>query len=169
MSQHVFMGKTDVNTRALLSGLWENTKNKLSKLTIEISELTDSFAHRFKEVRITTPNENVTQCTHLSSFSESPPYTIFLLSGISVDDVSTPTHIILKNVSLLTSGRYKCEVSGGPPRWEIRYWESYESCYLCYLFLFKDSRQTRAWRSYKLLVRNHFLGIIWQLVSRYLN
>ena len=49
-------------------------------------------------------------------FSESPPYTIFLLSGISVDDVSTPTHIILKNVSLLTSGRYKCEVSGGPPR-----------------------------------------------------
>ena len=52
----------------------------------------------------------------LSCSSESPPYTIFLLSGISVDDVSTPTHIILKNVSLLTSGQYKCEVSGGPPR-----------------------------------------------------
>lgn len=51
-------------------------------------------------------------------FSDSPPYTIFLVPGIEVDDLSSPTNIILANVSLLTSGTYKCEMSEGPPRWE---------------------------------------------------
>ena len=35
-----------------------------------------------------------------------------------MDDLSSPTHIILNNISLSTSGRYKCEVSGGPPRFQ---------------------------------------------------
>ena len=47
---------------------------------------------------------------------ESPPVTIFLISGISVDDLSSPTNIIIKNVSLSSSGSVKCEVSAGPPR-----------------------------------------------------
>jgi len=49
---------------------------------------------------------------------ESPPVTIFLIPGITVDDLSSPTHIIIKNVSLATSGSVKCEVSGGPPRFQ---------------------------------------------------
>ena len=49
---------------------------------------------------------------------DSPPYTLFVLSGLTVDDLSSPTHIILNNISLATSGRYKCEVSGGPPRFQ---------------------------------------------------
>ena len=53
------------------------------------------------------------------SSADTPPYTIFLVSGISVDDLSSPTNIILKNTSLDTSGQYKCEVSGGPPRYII--------------------------------------------------
>lgn len=48
--------------------------------------------------------------------TDSPPYTIFLVPGIEVDDLSTPTNIILTNVSLLTSGTFKCEISGGTPR-----------------------------------------------------
>ena len=35
-----------------------------------------------------------------------------------MDDLSSPTHIILNNISLATSGSYKCEVSGGPPRFQ---------------------------------------------------
>ena len=45
-----------------------------------------------------------------------PPYTIFLLPGITVHDQASPTALILQNVSLRTSGSYKCELSGGPPR-----------------------------------------------------
>ena len=51
-----------------------------------------------------------------SNFADSPPFTIFLVAGISVSDLSTPTNIILSNVSLETGGKFKCEVSGGPPR-----------------------------------------------------
>ena len=40
-------------------------KNIKNKMTIEISELSKSSSHKFKEVRITTPNESVTQCTQL--------------------------------------------------------------------------------------------------------
>ena len=54
----------------------------------------------------------------LTACLDSPPYTLFLLSGLVVDDLSSPTHIILNNISLATSGRYKCEVSGGPPRFQ---------------------------------------------------
>ena len=54
----------------------------------------------------------------LTAYLDSPPYTLFLLSGLVVDDLSSPTHIILNNISLATSGRYKCEVSGGPPRFQ---------------------------------------------------
>ena len=53
----------------------------------------------------------------LTVVTDSPPYTIFLVPGIEVDDMSTPTNIVLKNVSLDTSGQYKCEVSAGPPRY----------------------------------------------------
>ena len=45
-----------------------------------------------------------------------PPYTIFLLTGLTVHDQASPTNMILQNVSLATSGRFKCEISGGPPR-----------------------------------------------------
>ena len=45
-----------------------------------------------------------------------PPYTIFLLTGLTVHDQASPTAMILQNVSLATSGRFKCEISGGPPR-----------------------------------------------------
>ena len=48
--------------------------------------------------------------------SDVPPYTIFLLPGITVHDQASPTAMILQNVSLATSGKYKCEISGGPPR-----------------------------------------------------
>ena len=47
---------------------------------------------------------------------DTPPYTIFVVSGIQLDDASTETRLLLRNASLATSGRYKCEVSGGPPR-----------------------------------------------------
>ena len=52
----------------------------------------------------------------LCPLSDVPPYTIFLLPGISVHDQASPSSLILQNVSLATSGRFKCEVSGGPPR-----------------------------------------------------
>ena len=42
--------------------------------------------------------------------------TVFLSSGLDVSDSSQPTHIILKNVSRLTNGQFKCEVSGDAPR-----------------------------------------------------
>jgi hypothetical protein len=42
---------------------------------------------------------------------------IYPLAGLNVDSYSSKTHIIVKNVSLETSGNYKCEVSGGGPRY----------------------------------------------------
>ena len=48
-----------------------------------------------------------------------PPYTIFLLPGLTVHDQASPTNMILQNISLATSGMFKCEISGGPPRSHI--------------------------------------------------
>ena len=56
----------------------------------------------------------VAMLRHISQ--QSPPFTIFLVAGITVSDLSTPTNILLSNVSLDTGGQYKCEVSGGPLR-----------------------------------------------------
>ena len=52
----------------------------------------------------------------LYAMLDVPPYTIFLLTGLTVHDQASPTAMILQNVSLATSGKYKCEISGGPPR-----------------------------------------------------
>ncbi|XP_023339970.1 uncharacterized protein LOC111710153 [Eurytemora carolleeae] len=41
---------------------------------------------------------------------------IYPLDGLNVDDYSSKTHILVKNVSLATSGNFKCEISGGGPR-----------------------------------------------------
>lgn len=50
--------------------------------------------------------------------SEDPPIRIFPLRGLIVDDFSSKTHLLVKNVSLETSGKFRCEVSGGPPRYQ---------------------------------------------------
>ena len=63
--------------------------------------------------------KNIVTCPYFFFFYlcvDTPPYTIFVVSGIQLDDASTETRLLLRNASLATSGRYKCEVSGGPPR-----------------------------------------------------
>ena len=50
------------------------------------------------------------------SFTESPPVTTYFLPGVSVMRRSSPTHLIIHNISSSTSGIFKCEVSAGPPR-----------------------------------------------------
>ena len=48
--------------------------------------------------------------------TDSPPVTTYFLRGVSVHRTSSPTNIIIQNISSLTSGVFKCEVSAGPPR-----------------------------------------------------
>ena len=50
------------------------------------------------------------------SFTESLPVTTYFLPGIYFYRRSSPTHLIIHNISSLTSGIFKCEVSAGPPR-----------------------------------------------------
>ena len=46
----------------------------------------------------------------------SQPITTYFVRGVRVSESSSPTLLIIKNVSAETSGVFKCEVSGGPPR-----------------------------------------------------
>jgi len=50
--------------------------------------------------------------------SDNPPIRIFSMQGLKVDDLSSQTHLRVENVSLESSGSFKCEVSGGPPRFQ---------------------------------------------------
>ncbi|XP_023321851.1 uncharacterized protein LOC111696475 [Eurytemora carolleeae] len=49
--------------------------------------------------------------------NESPSITVFVQNGTKTSEISTPTHIVLESVTPASSGSYKCEVSGGPPRY----------------------------------------------------
>jgi len=43
---------------------------------------------------------------------------IYQLGGLLVDNLSSPTHLRVRNVSFETSGRFRCEVTGGPPGYQ---------------------------------------------------
>ena len=47
------------------------------------------------------------------------PVTTYPLAGVAVAASSSPTLLTLEAVSSATAGLYKCEVSGGPPRWRL--------------------------------------------------
>jgi len=49
---------------------------------------------------------------------KDPEIRIYPLEGLTVDNLSPHTHILVKNVSLETSGKFRCEVSGGAPRFQ---------------------------------------------------
>ncbi|XP_055614082.1 uncharacterized protein LOC129760466, partial [Uranotaenia lowii] len=50
---------------------------------------------------------------------DNPPAQIFLLTGVSVYlQNSTANRIVLNNVTLATSGRYRCEVSAEAPSFQ---------------------------------------------------
>ena len=55
-------------------------------------------------------------CFVFFSLSESPPVTTYFLPGVSIHRRSSPTHLVIQNISHSTSGVFKCEVSAGPPR-----------------------------------------------------
>lgn len=48
----------------------------------------------------------------------SSPVTIYPLDGVSVSPRASPTLLVLDKVSSATNGVFKCEVSGGPPRFK---------------------------------------------------
>ena len=45
--------------------------------------------------------------------------TTYPLAGVAVAASSSPTLLTLEAVTSATGGLYKCEVSGGPPRWRL--------------------------------------------------
>ena len=67
-----------------------------------------------KSRNIAESSSSINDCTAPDSVS---PVTTYPLAGVAVAASSSPTLLTLEAVSSATAGLYKCEVSGGPPRW----------------------------------------------------
>ena len=64
--------------------------------------------------------------------------TTYPLAGVAVAASSSPTLLTLEAVTSATAGLYKCEVSGGPPRWRL----VMGALKFIQLTFFTDSRRT---------------------------